>query len=304
MNEPRHSLKNSKKIPLRKALLLIVLSVLLISGTSCLAWIYYSHSREKQRQDPAYQIVAVVQTSPDSEGLKTGYLTELLELSVDRPANLYAFNTREAEQKLLSIPIIKDVKIRKIRPGTIHVDYSLRKPIAYVGDYTNAAVDAAGVILPFNPFYTPKKLPIIYFGNDNDEGIPQWGDVLNGRRKELAFALLALVYKYCDDYSLLSSIDVSQAFAPSDGQRQIVLVIEDRFIRVVDGQTILCVYPRILRLREDNMSEQLGNYLILRTYLREQDRGSPLAGKGTIQQAKAVIIDLRLSELAFLSSKS
>lgn len=283
---------------------MIGLSVCLVSGTSLIVFTYYQHVRESQRQDPSNQIIAVVQTSPDREGLKTGYLAELLELSIDRPRNLYHYNTLEATQKLLRQPIIKEAKVRKIRPGTIHVDYVLRKPVAYVGDYTNTAVDAEGIFFPFKPFYTPKKLPEIYFGEEEDEGLPSWGESISGKRKDLAFALLDLSSQYCDELSSVSCIDVSNAFAPSDGQRQIILVLEDRLLRVVDGQTILCIHPRILRLRPDNYLQQMGNYCRLRSCLRERDRALPLPGKGTIQQAKGVIVDMRLSELAFFHTES
>jgi len=304
MNDSRQPSQVPKKLPLKQALLTILLSVFFVSGTCFLILIYYQYIREKQRQDSAYEIVAVVQTSPDSEGLKTGYLAELLDLSIDYPRNLYSFNAEEAVQKMLQLPVVKEAKIRKIRPGTIHVDYVLRKPIAYVGDYTNTAIDATGTIFPFKPFYTPKKLPEIYFGEGQEDVLPTWGTTVSGKRKELAFTLLDLASQYCDESSSLCCIDVSNAFALSDGQRQIAMVLEDRLIRVIDGQTILCIYPRILRLRQDNYKQQLGNYLILRSYLRELDRVSPLPGKGIIQKAKAVIIDLRLSELAFFAVES
>lgn len=304
MSDPRQLPAGSKKLSVKQALLFILLSVCVVSGSSFASLMYYQQIKEKQRLDSSYQIVAVVQTSPDSEGLKTGYLTELLELSIDRPKNLYGFDVEEAAQKLLRLPVIKDVKIRKIRPGTIHVDYTLRKPIAYLADYSNTAIDGSGMIFPFKPFYTPKKLPEIYLGEEDGESLPVWGEVVQGRRKELAFSLLDLSSQYCDDFSSLCCIDVSNSFALSDGQRQIVMVLEDRFLRVVDGQTILCIYPRILRLRQDNYQQQLGNYLVLRSYLRERDRSSTLPSQGAIQKAKATIIDLRLSELSFFFTES
>lgn len=289
----------AKKLSVKQSLVMISLSVFLISGTCLLILTYFQQVRERQKQDPSYEIVAVVQTSPDREGLKTGYLTELLDLSIDHPRNLYSYDTQEAVQKLLQQSVFKEVSIRKIRPGTIHVDYSLRKPIAYIGDFTNTAIDADGTIFPFKPFFTPKKLPIIYFGSDDWDDFPTWGSTLSGQRKELAFRLLALSEKFCDTFSSLYCIDVSNAFASSDGERQIVLMLEDRLLRVVEGQTVLCTYPRILRLRQDNYEQQLGNYLNLRTYLREQNRKEPLPSQGAIQEAKSLIIDLRLSELAF-----
>lgn len=304
MNEPRNISPWQRKLPFKQSLLIILLSICFVSGTSFGGLIYYQHLRDKQRQDDAYRIVAVLQTSPEREGLKTGYLTELLELSVDRPRNLYDFNTGEAAQKLLQSPVIKEVVVKKIRPGTIHVDYVLRKPIAYIGDYTNTAVDAEGIIFPFKPFYTPKKLPEMYFGSALETYDLSWGTALNGATKELAFEILELAPQYCDEFTSLRSIDVSNAFAASDGQTQIVIILEDRLLRVENGQTVLSIHPRILRLRQDNFKQQLGNYIALRTYLREHDRLMPLSGTGTVQHSKSIIIDLRLSELAFFVSES
>jgi len=304
MNDVKFSSHWDKKLPFNQAVLFIILSICLISGLCFAGLIYYRYAQDKQRHDDSYQIVAVVQTSPDQEGLKTAYLTELLGLSVDRPRNLYDFSTDEATKKLLQLPVIKELNVRKIRPGTIHVDYTLRKPIAYVSDYTNTVVDAEGIIFPLKPFYTPKKLPEIHLGETQEFTHPLWGGTLIGAGKELAFEILSLSSQYCDEYSSLCRIDVSRAFTSSAGQREIVLVLEDRFSKVENSQTVLSVHPRILRLHQDNYRQQLGNYLGLRSYLREQEKLLPLTGKGTIRQAKAVIIDLRLSELAFFWSES
>lgn len=303
MKDPK-SLPTPKKLTIKQAFLAISLSIGLISGTSFLILLYYQHVSEKHRQDFSKQIVAIIQSSPEREGLKTGYLAEILDLSIDHPSNLYDFSTFEATKKLLQQPMIKEAKVRKIHPSTIHVDYVLRKAIAYVGDYTNTAIDEEGAFFPFKPFYTPKKLPEIYFGGDEKDTWIAWGERITGKRKELAFELLELSSQYCDEWSSVSCIDISNAFAACEGQRQIILILEDRFLRVVDGQTILCIYPRILRLRLENYHEQLGNYCLLRTYLREQDRNASLPGKGTVQQAKALIVDLRLSDLAFFRGLS
>ena len=173
-----------EKLHLRKALLWILLSVFFITGSSAAALVYFQYVREKQKLDPANNIVAIVQTSSDVEGLRTVYLAELLNLSVDRPTNLYSFNSKEARQKLLSSPLIKDANVRKIRPGTCHVDYTLRKPIAFIGDYTNTAIDANGVVFPFKPFFTPKILPSLYLGEDEeaDEESEEIGHSLYGAR--------------------------------------------------------------------------------------------------------------------------
>jgi len=294
--------KNQNKLSLSQAFFAILLSICIISGSAWLTLMYYQNMKDKQRSDPAYHIIALVQTSPDREGLKTSHLAEFLNLSIDQPRNLYSFNTHEEVKKLLNIPVIKEATIRKIHPGTLHVDYSLRKPIAYLKDYHNAAIDPSGTIFPFKPFYTPKNLPEIYLGEEEENGEPvAWGTTIHGKRKDLAFALFHDAPQYCDAYSCLCCIDVSQAFATSNGQRQIVLLLEDRFLKRIDNETVLCIYPRLLRLQDDNYRQQLGNYLNLRSYLRGKDATMPLTGSGTIKRAKATIVDLRLSELAFIA---
>lgn len=301
MNESKDSHHlHPEKLPFRKAVQWILLSIVFITGSSALSILYYKHVREKQKMDPANTIVALVQTSPDAEGLRTVYLAELLNLSIDRPTNLYAFNSKEAGQKLLSSPVIKEASVRKIRPGTVHVDYTLRQPIAFLADYTNTALDAEGTVFPFKPFFTPKKLPEIYLGNDEtgEESTATstgliWGMPLQGRRIELAFNILGLAQQFCDASESLTRIDVSKAFALSYGQRQIVLVIEDRIPRLVDGNALIAVQSRILRLAPDNYLQQLANYTELRSYLRKQNRESE----------KDTVIDLRLSELAFFMAE-
>ncbi len=301
----------SEKLPLSHAIGWIVLSVFLITGSCALALLYYSHARDVQRHDPAYQIVAIVQTSPEAEGLRTAYLAELLDLSVDRPTNLYVFNAIAAREALLQSPVIKEATVRKIRPGTVHIDYTLRKPIAFLGNYANAALDAEGVIFPIKPFFTPKRLPEIILGfeesgnADKPQKFVLWGEALKGKHIELAFALLEMISQQCcDEMSVLRSIDVSQAFAPSYGQRQVVIVLEDRMPRLIEGRPTQNVYPRIIRLMPDSYQQQLANYLVLRSHLRKQDKAAAVADptEGTIR-TKATVIDMRLSELAFISKE-
>lgn len=300
MNKPKKNL-----LPLSKAVLWIFLSVCLIAGTSFVGIVLYKFIREKKQMDPANTIVAVVQTCSDMEGLKTAYLVELLGLSVDRPANLYAFNANEARDKLLKTPVLKDAKLRKILPGTIHVEYKKRIPIAYYGDYTNTAIDREGVIFPFKPFYTPKRLPEIITGHDllTDEGTPLWGQKVKNRWVTLSFDILKLSTQFCDDKSQLKRIDVSRAFADNAGSREIVIMVDERFVKMKEGESVVCVYPRVLRFSTCNYRQQLSNYLSLRTHLREMEKGDDFTasrqeGKMTFY-APLTVIDMRMGDLAF-----
>lgn len=302
---------SSSHISLKRALMIISLSVAIISGSSYLGVSYYNHLKKNRQNDPKYNIVAVVQTSSDSEGLKTAYFTELLELSIDNPINLYAFNSKEALGKLLASPVIKEAKIVKISPGTIWVDYSLRKPIAILGDYSNTMIDHEGVPFPIKPFFTPKILPEIFLGRleeeSSDDNSPEkkftWGMPINGKRLRLAFSLLDFFNRHCcGESTRLERIDVSKAFALSYGQRQIVITLEDRCEKIINGKPILCTYPKMLRLCSDNYEQQMLNYMALRSYLQKNDKDILEPPNETTVNGKTMVIDLRLSDLAFFNT--
>lgn len=291
---------NSNLIPPKKALFWLMITTLLISGTGFLALLYYRHVKELYASDETYRIAAIVQATPDKEALKTAYFSELLDLSIDRPSNLYRFNSKEARRKLLASPLIKEAQVKKVRPGMIFIDYVLRKPKAFLIDYTNTAIDADWVALPFNPFFTPKRLPEVYLGIAKpDEGSllsgGAWGKPLQGERVELAKSLFALLEKYATDSLHIERIDVSCAFAPSCGQRQIVVMIEQQIM----NRAVLLRIPLILRLSTDHYVQGIENYFVLHAELIKKAREGIKEGEGVVKLAPT-IVDLRLPSLAFL----
>jgi cell division septal protein FtsQ len=291
-----------EKIPLKKACLTIFLSVAIITGSFSLYFGYYRFIRAKYLNDKKYDVVAIVQTTKNKEPLKTVFLAELLNLSLDQPTHLYRFNVKENERKLLQYPVIKEAKIKKIRPGTIYVDYSLREPIAYLVDYTNTALDHESIIFPFKPFFTPKKLPEIYLGlskfNDLDPIlIKKWGQKLEGKRIQLAFSILEYLKNKSEKLSfILKRIDVSKAYATSFGERQIILVIEHQLIKRENDIPHITQLKRTLRLNPYHFEESLENYWILHQMLERQ-------GKNLDPNFKKLIIDLRLKDLGYIQKE-
>lgn len=273
------------KISLKKALTSIFIWTLLISGSAGLGCLYYLHQLKSQIHDDQYQIVAVVQSSTDKESLKTVYLAELLGLSVDQPTNLFQFNTEEARQKLLGSHVIKDVDIKKIRPGTVFVEYSMRKPIAYSGDYANTALDKEGILFPVSPFYTPKRLPEIRLGWIANGSV--WGSCC---KDDQAFLLAVDVLRSLETHFQgkpihLNHVDVSHAFASSYGHREIVVMIEEDVEKMEGGRFVVTAYPRVLRFSVSGLEQGAKEYLVLREKL---------------QGKRASIIDLRIPQLAFI----
>lgn len=266
-----------KKIPISKALIWIFLSTLLVSGSATLGWLYYLHLLKMSAQDDDYRIIAVVQAGQKPETLKTIYLAELMELSIDQPTNLYLFDTKKARDKLLVSPVIKEAWVRRVKPGTVYVEYVTRKPRFFLVDCDNAAIDDQGVPFPVHPFYTPKKLPELCLGSDD----VQWGKPLSGNYYQLACALYEYLSEMADEKMTIRRVDVSNAYALSYGQREIVIILDELVLSIPQ--------KRFLRFDEKYYQQAIANYMVLREYLRDQQH--------------SMVIDLRLPQLAFMNEE-
>lgn len=293
--------ETNTKIPFRTALIWILLSTLFISGSAGIGLLYYHHIKRQRFQQPQYNIVAIVQTTPDKERLKTIYLAELLHLSVDNPTNIFRLNSREAQRTLMSSSLITSARVKKILPGTVYIDYTLRKPVAYLLDYTNTVVDYKAVAFPFNPFFTPKRLPEIYLGM-GDRSILIWGKQIKGVKSRLALYLLDLITENCcKENSFLTRVDVSNVLADSYGQRQIIIMIEDHVEKnTVDKNTTKIIIPQVLRLSVDNYRQELANYLALRPIVHEQVLNTLAEKSEKMIRVPSQIIDLRIPDLAYI----
>lgn len=290
-------------IPKRKAWLIIALSVFLVSGLASATMTYYRYIQNKRLNDPKFRIVAIATTSSDGEHLKTGYLAELLGLSVDRPISLLSFPVRKAEEILRQNPLFKDVHISKIKPGTLLVEYQLRKPIAFLGDYANTAIDGEGYLFPFHPFYTPKKLPEIVLGSMVGEELGDliWGSRVKGPRALLALELYqAVISQFADEPISIKRIDVSKAHALSYGQRQLVVMLEERLTREENGRRSLIILPQILQLSTSGWRHELERYQVLRLHLAAVERKQPIP-ELDLQERSPLGIDLRVPHLAIFN---
>jgi hypothetical protein len=295
-------LKNDKseKLSFRTAFLWILLITGFFTGSTAVGLFYYRHVKKLRYQQPQYNIVALIQTTPDKELLKTIYLAELLNLSADQPTNLFRFIAKEAQRKLKRCPLMTEVKVKKILPGTVYVDYKLRKPSAYLLDYTNTVLDQEAVAFPFKPFFTPKKLPEIYLGM-MEETIT-WGQPIQGIKSKLALYLIDLITENCCTANThLTRVDVSHALADSCGQRQIVVIMEDHVERMgASGQVSTVIIPQVLRLSLDNYRQELAHYLTLHPHLLERSLKKLGETTDAMVRTTPAIIDLRIPQLAFI----
>lgn len=263
--------------------------------------------------DEQYKIVAIVQTGPEREALQTAFLAELLDLSADQSISLYAFDVSRAERALLACPLISEAKIKRVPPGILYIDYTIRKPVAQLADYQNCGLDKEGFFFPLAPFYSPKNLPEIYLGlppfdvHDAQHGRTGGVWAISPQDKYLILALDILRMLRDTPWRegmRLKRIDVSNAFAPSAGQREIVLLTEDELIFRENEIETVCFFPRILRLPAKNYSQQLSNFLTLRRQMledyRRQIKKSQFAASPV--QFAPRIVDLRIPKLAFVQN--
>ena len=110
------------------------------------------------------------------------------------------------------------------------------------------------------------------------------------------FSLLDLFSEKGKDLFFVKKIDVSQAYAPSLGKREIVVVLENEIC--LEGEGRIALSTHFLRLSLKNFIKETSNYLKLREHLLEADK-QEMAIEGA-KSVKEKVIDLRLSQLAFI----
>lgn len=200
------------KLSGKQALGIIVGSVVIVLSLFFGARLGISYIKKRRALDEKYKIVAIVQKSHSYDYIKTPYLAELLGLSVDQPVNLYAFDQKEAYQKLQETKVFKELNVHAYRPGVIFVEYTLRTPRALIIDFENRAIDTEGKLFPMTPFFTAKNIPEIYLGSYDQ------------KRIDFALELMQFV-KDTFPQASLQRLDVSRAFSKS-ANREIVLLIK------------------------------------------------------------------------------
>ena len=283
------------KLSLNRALLWILVSILCISGSAFMGWLYILKVKEKRRNDDQYRLVAILSHTTHPDPLKTVHFAEFLDLSLDRPVNLYPFDVAEARKTLLRIPMIKDVTIKKILPGTLYIHYEKRLPIAYIGDYANTAVDEEGKLFPFRPFFTPKRLPTLYLGLEKEKC--DWAKCIKDETVwQLALKVIEEFNRLKQEEWDLKDIDVTQAEAPSYGQRQIVVTLATKG-EEINKRTKVKKAGVFLRLNEQTYAQGLMNFLTY--YQAELEKKESIFVKNV-----PIVIDLRIPHLAFIKSGS
>lgn len=253
-----------------KKLLLSILIVNSLAGSGL--YIYYISLKRRLSEWNIRQIL-----ERGKGELPPGFLAEALGLSQDEPVPWDRFDTNKAEKKLESFSFFKKVRVRKIEPDAVLIDYVLRIPVAKVADFINYAVDQEGVIFPLEPYYSAKRVPSIRFG----EKVTQ--------RKVLeAFSLIEEI-KTAEFPPRILLIDLSESDSNILKKKQVVVLLEEQYSTndKISKQLIL------LRLCANNPLEAIERWQRIRYLQKNRDNDSAVSIKG-------ITVDLRHFEKAYI----
>lgn len=249
-----------------KSVFFVVSSIFVMLAIGFAGYRIFRGSLADKMAHSKYEIQSIIQTGPEKEALPTVYLAELLNLSRNLPQNFFTFDEKEAVKKLLTSPVIAKAKVKKIKPDTVYIDYEVYRPVALWGDNFNLAIDEKGQVFPIEPYFSPKRLPEIYFGKQEIE------------REKLEIALAILNYfekRKAFEETLIKMIDVRDSLHPSFGKREVVITLEEK------GKTWY------LRLTPHKFPEELNNFITLKSSYMASSK-------------KKKVVDLRLSKVAYI----
>lgn len=166
---------------------------------------------------PKYHITCIEQTSPTKEALTSSFFAEALDLSAERPVSKWSLQPRALEAKLLQYPFMKTVKVSMKGPQAVSIQYEVRAPLAVLADFHGAWIDNDRMVFPIFPFFTTKKVPRFFLGwrslPENEKPV----------RFELARRIMQIAGREKITGMALDWVDVSKAYQPSLGEREIVI---------------------------------------------------------------------------------
>ena len=267
---------------------------------------FFSRLQEKKFVNLKYNISFITHKE---KKLPTEYIAEILDLSIDRFHNLFLFDLIKAKENILKSPLIKEVRIEKIKPAGLFIDYKIKKPIAIVLDYENMAIDENGYVFPFSPYYDDQDLPKIFIGllpfKEKCDAIGRVGADFNiplsNKNTLLALELLQLLRNQIfANLVQVKKIDVSLAYEQSYGKREIIIELEDYFFK----ENKKFIFPKIVRLGTNNYKQQMDNLINL---IKKMKNDYELQLKDYSFSEETIkfdpkIIDLRISKIALIDN--
>lgn len=200
----------------------------------------------------------------------------------------------------MKTPFFNRVKVSKVYPNILYLDYEARKPFAYLKDYTNILIAEDGTLLPFKPFFPPKNFPVISLGpsmmgvSDQESVV---GYVIPQKTLELIKNFTKSVERYFEERGFrVVFIDFQNAGAGSGELSEIVVLTEGRR-RLKSGKDI--DLQVLIRYALDSYSETIE--VFDRIIQKESQRIDRAIGKSEAVTSWHLLIDLRTKGIALVS---
>lgn len=258
---------DEQKIPLVRALWIILISVFLVSGTA-FTWYYLVGYVHKKRQgDSSFTISHIAQEKQDLQ-LSGLFLSELLDVSKNRPCNLYDYDYSEKSRKCSHLSIFKVFSVLPQPPNALFVRYMMRAPVALVSDCTNCAIDEDGIFFAVDPYYESLSLPKVNVGMTDcphviKEKIRVYFPPIRCTcpSVQLALDILKSKSEFPTDIEL-SYVDTHSITKQSAGVREIVF----SFLNKDTGQ-IKCYW---VRTNIGSWKSELNRFFSIRSTIQEQ----------------------------------
>ncbi len=231
----------------------LLISLALISGIPWSVYFGFEYLKSKQENDPKYTILALVCKCRSPLSLPNALFSEYLGLSVDKPTNLYKFPLKKGEEHLNNLHVFKNVELKRIPPSTLLVEYELRRPLFLMAGLSNTAIDEEGVVFPYYPFFSPKKLPEIRLSSQ-----VKWGDKVDMSE------VLPILKKMKELDLPLKGLDLSHTASDSLGEREMVLKIGKSFVRLNPYDVHALEYLKKINISQDIIEARIPNQLIIK----------------------------------------
>lgn len=136
------------------------------------------------KKGPLVKNLFLIYQSP-AEEISPSFFFHLLNLRSSDPQHIRMFNTHDANEKLLSTGLFSYVKTKKnFDTGAVIIEYSLKTPLAILGNRTFRFIDSSGEVFPALPQFSSKRLPKIFFP-ETENSFPKIESQLLRMAKEL-----------------------------------------------------------------------------------------------------------------------
>lgn len=122
--------------------------------------------KNRQVSNQKYLIQKILLKGEGGDLLTGDLIAEMLDLNISNPLSFFEFESKKAEQELKKIGIFRSVKLEKKRPDSLVVLYQLFEPIAVVQDQSNTLLNEEGIVMPYQPYFSLKKLPKVIIGEN------------------------------------------------------------------------------------------------------------------------------------------